>query len=122
MVTIQTTEDFNETKTFSYKTLGEAVMDFEKYNDHGFAAWSRRVELRDGDEVIATKWFAPKYIEPITLQETVVRIKQLAGMDGVDRFLDLHKPAVPWEMCMDCEVITPRDPNTLACLFKEEHE
>jgi hypothetical protein len=39
-----------------FLTLGEAIAEYEKYRDHGFALWERTVSiLSESGELIATK-------------------------------------------------------------------
>ncbi len=42
----------------AYATLGEAIKEYEKYQDHGFAGWERVVSIISPEgEVIVTKTF-----------------------------------------------------------------
>lgn len=57
------------------------------------------------------------------LKDKCIELHNAGGLDAVDRYLDEHYRLIPWEMCYDCDAITPRDPNNLTCFFKEEmHE
>ena len=41
---------------FEFGTLGEAIAEYERYRDHGFAGWERTVSiLSESGELIATK-------------------------------------------------------------------
>lgn len=50
--------DAEKVREFAYATLGEAIKEYEKYQDHGFAGWERVVSILSPEgEVIATKTF-----------------------------------------------------------------
>lgn len=123
MPTIKVTEDFATSRLLSYDTLQEAIEAFGKFVDWGMASWSRRVELLDNkNERMAIRFFKSPTREEWTLEQTVKRIRELGGDEAVDRYLDLHEPEVPWEFCIGCEAITPRNPETVKCVYLELHE
>lgn len=123
MSTIKYTEDFMPTKEKTYGSLQEAIDAYASVTDWGFAGWSRRVEVLDNEgKQVALKWMRSPVRNGWTLEQTVARIRLIGGDDAVDRYLDLQEPNVPWEQCTDCDAITPRNPDTLRCVYKESHE
>lgn len=57
------------------------------------------------------------------LKNKCIEIYNAGGLESVDWYLDQHHRLIPWEMCYDCDEITPRDPLTLKCFFEtENHE
>ena len=123
MAIIKSTEDFRETNERSYPTLEEAINAYSKYVDWGTASWSRRVEILDDEgNRVAGKWFRAPVRKEWTLEQTVMRIRELGGDEAVDRYLDLQEPNVPWEYCIDCEKITPRNTETARCVYRSLHE
>lgn len=55
------------------------------------------------------------------LKNKCIEIHNAGGIDAVDRYLDENHRLIPWEMCYDCDEITPRHPMTLKCFFTEEN-
>lgn len=55
------------------------------------------------------------------LKIKVIEVRNAGGMEAVDRYLDANYKVIPWEMCMDCDCITPRDLRNFECMFKEEY-
>lgn len=123
MGAVKYTEDCQETREFKHETLQDSIDNYAKAIDWGTAAWSRRIELLDNEgKTLAVKWLRSPVRKEWTLERTVARIRELWGDEAVDRYLDLQEPNVPWENCIDCERITPRNPETLQCVYKESHE
>jgi hypothetical protein len=123
MASVRYSEDFGKTKVMEYPSLQEAIDAYTKCVDWGTASWSRRIEIRDeAGKRVALKWFVSPTRKEWTLEQTLKRVKDLGGMEAVDNYLDLQEPTVPWEFCYDCEEIMPRNPETLKCVFLEDHE
>ena len=123
MAVVKYTEDFKDTKEMKYPSLQEAIDAYARCVDWGFAGWSRRVEILDDEgKQVALKWLRSPIRKEWSLEQTVLRIRTLGGDEAVDRYLDLHEPNVPWEFCLDCDAITPRNPETIRCVYLELHE
>ena len=58
-----------------------------------------------------------------SLKDKCIKLHNAEGIEAVDHYLDTHHRLIPWEMCYDCDKVTPRDPFSLKCFFtKEIHE